>query len=120
MSRNLLYVVIGIIAVGIILLNTNNTVKYLTCEDPSDYTYVIESINSDELEITFETSNSTETFSDYVYHIDNGILYIGVKYSLNPLSNDENSRYTTTIELTEVVNEIILKGASNQLVIYPE
>lgn len=120
MRRNLFYIVIGMIAVGIILLNTNNTVKYLTCEDPNNYVYTIDEISNDELVITFDSPTSAETFGDYVYHVKNGILYIGVKYTLNPLSNDGTSRYTATIEFVDEINEIVLKGGNFEKVIYPE
>ncbi len=120
MRKSLFYIVVGIIAVGIIVLNTNSTVKYLTCEDPDNYGYTINEVTEDEVEIYVTTFSSADTYSDFKYHIEDGTLYLGVKFVLNPLNSSPEGSYTITIELDEEITSIVLKGSNNEKVIYPE
>lgn len=120
MRKNLFFVIIAIISIGIIVLNTNNTVKYLTCEDPSNYTYTVNSLTEDEVNITVTTVSSSETFSDYLFHFEEGTLYIGVKFALNPLSDSPNGTFTMNIELDEEISKIVLTGSNNEIQIHPE
>ena len=120
MRRGAFFVLVAIIAVGIILLNTVNGIKYLTCEDPNNYVYEIVEVTDEEVTIIVDTTSSAETFSEYVYHVEEQTLFIGVKYTMNPLNDNPTSRYTITIELDNEIDTIVLKGANEQKVIYPE
>jgi hypothetical protein len=120
MRKSLFFIVIAIVSIGVIVLNTNNTVKYLVCEDPNNYISIIDEVNNDSVVITVDTTSSAETFSDYVYHIEEGTLFIGVKYALNPLNDDATGRYTITIDTDTEIDTIILKGANEEEIIYPE
>jgi len=112
--------VIGIIAVGIIALNTVDSVKYLTCEDPENYSYIINEITTESVEIDIQLDSTSETDSDFVYHISDSTLYIGVKFTMNPLNDDADGSYTIQIDVEEEFSSIVLKGASKEKVIYPE
>ncbi|AIO18067.1 hypothetical protein KQ51_00164 [Candidatus Izimaplasma bacterium HR1] len=120
MRRGAFYVLMAIVAIGIILLNTIDSIKYLTCEDPNNYIYEINEITETSITITVDTTSSAETFSDYVYHINEDTLYIGVKYTMNPLNDNPTSRYTFTIEIEDEIDKIILKGGTEEKVIFPE
>lgn len=120
MNKGLFFIFIALISVGIIALNTIDSVKYLTCEDPSKVTVEVKSITEDEIifDITKDTDN--ETFTDYVYHIEDNTLYIGVKYALNPLNNSPNNSFTIELETTELIEFIVIKGGMEEVQVYPE
>ena len=120
MRKSLFYIFIALISIGVILLNTVDSVKYLTCEDPNNVDIVVTSITESKIvfEVTKDTDN--ETFSNYVYHIEDGTLYIGVKYALNPLNDSPNNSYTVELETTELIEIIIIKGGMEEVQVYPE
>jgi len=120
MRKGFFYIFIALISVGVILLNTVDSVKYLTCEEPENVDIEVMSISNDEIvfEITKDTDN--ETFSDYVYHIEGKTLYIGVKYTLNPLNDDPISSFTVELDTTELIEVIIIKGGMDEVQVYPE
>ena len=120
MRRGLFYIVVAIIAIGIIALNTIDSVKYLTCEDPENYNYTINEVSNNSVEIDISLNSTNETYSDFVYHINDSTLYIGVKFTMNPLNDDADGSYTIQIDIDEEITSIVLKGASKEKVIYPE
>jgi len=120
MRKGLFYILIALISVGVILLNTVDSVKYLTCEDPSKVEVVVTSITADEIVFNITKDTDSETFSDYVYHIENGTLYIGVKYALNPLNDSPNNSFTIELETPELIEVIIIKGGMEEVQVYPE
>lgn len=119
MRRGLFYIVIGIISVGIILLNTSNTLKYLTCEDPNNYIYDNLVVEDKTMTITFDVTTSSESFSEYEYHIKDNTLYIGVKYKMIVLG-EISSRETVTLDVNQTIEKVVLKGANTERIIYPE
>ena len=119
MRKNLFFVLIAIISIGIITLNTSNTLKYLMCENPANYIYTDLVVEEDSVTITFDSPTSNEVFSDYEYHIEDNTLYIGVRYSMVIIGNESSSRKTVTIELDEEVDKIVLKGNNEEVIIYP-
>lgn len=119
MRRNLFYIVIALISIGIIALNSMDSVKYLLCEIPDNYVYTDLEVTNESVTITFDSPTSDQVFSDYEYHIEDDTLYIGVKYSMALIGNSSSSRKTVTIETDEDITTIILKGGSEEEVIYP-
>lgn len=120
MRKGAFYILIAIISIAIIALNTVDSVKYLTCEDPDNYSVTIDEMTDDEITVTIQKITQDETYSDNVYHIEDGVLYIGVKFTMNPLNDNPDATHTITIELEEAIHTIIAKGGIEEKTIYPE
>lgn len=119
MRKGLFYVFIALLAIGIILLNTVDGLKYLTCENPDNYIVVVNDVGDYEVDITLMTTSSAESFSSYEYHIDGDTLYIGAKFTMNPLNSNPNGSYNVILETDERINFIIAKGGSEETQVYP-
>ncbi len=119
MRKGLFYILIALISIGIILLNTVDSIKYLTCEDPANYTIIVEEVKETEIELTITTFSSGETFSSYEYHIDGDTLYVGAKFALNPLTDNATGTHTFTIDTEERINVIYAKGGTEEVKVFP-
>ena len=120
MRKSLFFILIAIVSVGIIMLNTSNALKYLICEDPSNLKVEVTAISDTEITIEITKDTHNETFSEFVYHIKDGTLYVGAKYALNPLSDDDTYTYTETIQLNEPIDRVVVKGGVEEIEVYPE
>lgn len=120
MRKGLIYIVLGLISVGIIALSTVDSVKYLTCEEPDKILVEITSISDTEITLVITKDTNSESFSSFVYHIEDNILYVGAKYTMNPLNNEPTAVYTETLELTAPLESVIVKGGMIEEQIYPE
>lgn len=120
MRKGAFYVLIAIISIGIIALNTVDSMKYLTCEDPNNYTITVDEKTNESITLTIEKIKQNETYSDTVYHMEDGVLYIGVRFTMNPLNKEPDSSHTITFELTEEIHTIIAVGGVEEVEVYNE
>ena len=114
MKRAPFFFIVVLVSIGIILLNSLNSLKYLTCEDPNNIVVTIDELTETEITLTITTLSSAETFSDYVYHIEDNTLYVGAKFALNLFTDSPRGSYTFTIETTEQIETVILKGGMEE------
>ncbi len=120
MKRAIGFGLFALIIVGtFLLLNRVDDLKYYNCSNIDDVyaTVIIE--NDEEIVINFSTLTEKDSYDQTKYHFKDGVLYVGVQFSLHPLEDDIVRNHNETITLEEAITKVILKGPNQERQIYP-
>ena len=120
MKRAIGFGIFALIIVGtFLLLNRMDDLKYYNCSNVEDVYATVISQNDEEILIYFSTLTEKDSYDQTKYHFKDGILYVGVQFSLHPLEDDIVKNHSETITLDEPITKVILKGPNQERQIFP-